>query len=122
MIVGIGNDIVEIARIKASIDRYSSRFLDRLFTRLEQEYCSNRKEPALHFAGRFAAKEAIVKALGTGFSRGISWTDMEIINEKSGKPVVILSESLQTLFNSPKIFISISHCHQYATAFAIRVS
>jgi len=119
MIKGIGNDIVEIARIRTSIQRYSERFLNRLFTQLEQEYCSNRKDPALHFAGRFAAKEAIVKALGTGFSHGISWTDIEIINEASGKPIVSFSNSINELFQFPHVLISISHCHQYATAFAI---
>ena len=122
MVLGIGNDIVEIQRIRASITRYSHRFLDRLFTRLEQDYCSNRKDSALHFAGRFAAKEAVVKALGTGFSQGIAWTDIEIVNEQSGKPIVIFSDSLNALLGYPQVLISISHCHSYATAFAIWTS
>lgn len=119
MVLGIGNDIIEIARIQSSIDNYSHRFLDRIFTRLEQTYCFNRKEPARHFAGKFAAKEAVVKALGTGFSQGILWTDIEILNTESGKPYIIFSSHLQTLFPNPKMLITISHCKDYATAFAI---
>lgn len=119
MILGIGNDIVEIARIKANLDRYQDRFLNRVFTSHEQDYCLNRKVPALHLAGRFAAKEAVVKALGTGFSQGLTWTDIEIHNESNGKPFVKCSPKLNEMFNSPLIHISISHCHDYATAMAI---
>lgn len=119
MILGIGNDIVEVARIKAVFSRYPRRFLDRIFTSYEQDYCLKRKEPALHLAGRFAAKEAIVKALGTGFSQGLSWLDIEIRNDLQGKPAVFFSLFAKELFGDLKLHISISHCHQYATAFAI---
>lgn len=119
MIVGIGNDIVEIARIKAILDKYHDRFLNRVFTSHEQDYCLKRKEPALHLAGRFAAKEAVVKALGTGFSQSLTWTDIEIRNEASGKPFIVCSTKLNEMFNSPIIHISLSHCHAYATAVAI---
>lgn len=119
MILGIGNDIIEVARIKASIERYQTRFLDRLFTPREQGYCLNRKDPALHFAGRFAAKEAIVKALGTGFSQGLTWLDIEIYNDEKGKPCVTYSPKLAHLFHHPLLHLSISHCQHYATAFAI---
>ncbi|WP_068468434.1 holo-ACP synthase [Candidatus Protochlamydia phocaeensis] len=122
MILGIGNDIIEVARIKANLERYKQRFIDRVFTPQEQEYCLSRKEPALHFAGRFAAKEAIVKALGTGFSQGITWLDIEIKNDSNGKPCAIISPHLADLFGClPFLHISISHCHTYATAFAIWV-
>jgi holo-[acyl-carrier protein] synthase len=119
MILGIGNDIIEIARIKANLDKYQDRFLNRVFTTYEQDYCLNRKEPSLHLAGRFAAKEAIVKALGTGFSQGLTWTDIEIHNEASGKPFVVSSLKVIELFDSPQLLISISHCHAYAAAVAI---
>ncbi len=119
MILGIGNDIIEINRIKASIERYQQRFLDRIFTIREQEYCLSRKEPSLHFAGRFAAKEAIAKALGTGFSQGLNWLDIEICHELHGRPYASLSPKAMALFDSPLLCLSISHCHQYATAFAI---
>ncbi|MBA3722162.1 MAG: holo-ACP synthase [Parachlamydiaceae bacterium] len=122
MIEGIGNDIIEIARIKANIERYRERFLNRIFTPREQHYCNKKKESAIHFAGRFAAKEAVVKALGTGFSQGITWLDVEIFNDDNGKPIVSVSSKLSELFDSPKLLISISHCREYATAFAIWVN
>lgn len=118
-ILGIGNDIIEVDRIKYNIERYQKRFLNRVFTPYEQEYCLKRKEPSLHFAGRFAAKEAVVKALGTGFSQGLTWIDIEIRNNEKGKPYVFLTPALTALFNSLNLLISISHCHDYATAFAI---
>jgi holo-[acyl-carrier protein] synthase len=119
MILGIGNDIVEIARIKAVLARYPQRFLNRVFTPHEQEYCLKRKEPALHLAGRFAAKEAVVKALGTGFIQGLTWLDIEIRHDSKGKPGVFFSPSATHLLNDSSLFISISHCHQYATAVAL---
>lgn len=119
MILGIGNDIVEVARIKAILARHPQRFLDRVFTSHEQDYCLKRKDPALHLAGRFAAKEAIVKALGTGFSQGLSWLDFEIRNDPKGKPIVALSSFAQELFGDLSLLISMSHCREYATAVAI---
>lgn len=119
MILGIGNDIVEVARIKTVLKRYEERFLNRIFTPYEQKYCLKRKEPALHLAGRFAAKEAVVKALGTGFSEGLSWLDIDIQQDPKGKPTIYFSPLAKELFNDPFVQVSISHCHQYATAFAI---
>jgi len=119
MIKGIGNDIIEISRIQGVITRQGQRFLDRVFTAKEQQYCLQHKEPARNFAGRFAAKEAIVKALGTGFKDGLSWLDFEILNDDKGKPVVYLSTGALELFQNPVIMISISHCKEYATAVAI---
>lgn len=121
MILGIGNDIIEVARIKSNIERYQQRFLDRLFTSAEQAYCLSRKEPSLHFAGRFAAKEAIVKALGTGFSQGVTWLDIEIRHDPKGKPIPFFSSKINNQFALPQICLSISHCHEYATAFAVWV-
>lgn len=123
MIHGIGTDIIEIKRIEQVIQRYGNRFLNRVFTPTEQTYCLRHKESARHFAGRFAAKEAIVKAMGVGFRDGVSWTDIEIINDHLGKPIVHLSGHLKQLADDLKtpamIHISISHCKEYATAFAI---
>ena len=119
MIKGIGNDIIEISRIKGVMERQGQRFLDRVFTLKEQQYCLQHKEPERHFAGRFAAKEAIVKALGTGLKDGLIWLDFEIVNDEKGKPVVNLSPSIQKIFHHPVILISISHCKEYATAVAI---
>lgn len=116
---GIGNDIIEVGRIRKSIERYGQRFLDRVFTPREQAYCLARKDSSIHFAGRFAAKEAVVKALGTGFTDAISWTDIEVVNDAKGKPTILLSDELQLHFDHPTIMISISHCYSYATAMAI---
>ncbi|MBS4168889.1 holo-ACP synthase [Parachlamydia sp. AcF125] len=119
-ILGIGNDIIEISRIAKNIEQYGQKFLDRLFTNQEQAYCLQYRQSDRHFAGRFAAKEAIVKAFGTGFGTQVAWTDLEILNDPSGKPHVRLSAALELrLPPDTQIFISISHCKEYATACAI---
>jgi holo-[acyl-carrier protein] synthase len=119
MIYGIGTDIIEVKRIEDSIERFGQRFLDRIFSIDEQAYCLNHRDAGRHFAGRFAAKEAIVKALGTGFRNGIGWLDIEIYNDGHGKPIARLSNQLKEAFDSPIIHLSISHGKDYATAFAI---
>jgi holo-[acyl-carrier protein] synthase len=121
MILGLGNDIIEVPRIRESIERHGQRFLDRIFTETEQEYCARYKESARHYAGRFAAKEAIVKALGVGISASISWLDIEILNDPQGKPVVHISPTAMQILNDPVLLVSISHCKEYASAVAIRV-
>jgi holo-[acyl-carrier protein] synthase len=84
-ILGLGLDATDIHRIAVTIERYGERFLRRVFTEGEVAYCTRRKEPAIHFAGRFAAKEAAMKALGTGHSRGVLWRDVEVIR-RGGPP------------------------------------
>jgi holo-[acyl-carrier protein] synthase len=116
---GLGNDIIEIERLRQSIERQGEPFLNRLFTKKELDYCRKFQDPVPHFAGRFAAKEAIVKAFGTGFVAKVQWHDIEVLNDKSGKPVVFLSTALQERFEQPHIIVSISHCIEYATAVAI---
>ena len=86
MIVGTGIDLIEIARIQQSIDRYGQRLLDRIFTAAEQAYCLGKRRSAESFAARFAAKEAGAKALGTGISHGVSWLEIEGVRFPSGKP------------------------------------
>ena len=78
-IIGLGFDATDIPRIAATIERYGDRFVRRIFTTGEIEYCRRRRTPAIHFAGRFAAKEAAMKALGTGHSRGVLWRDVEVV-------------------------------------------
>lgn len=119
MIYGIGTDIIEVKRIEGSIERFGQRFLDRIFTLDEQKYCLHHSDASRHFAGRFAAKEAIVKSLGIGFRDGIGWLDIEISNDFQGKPIGQLSAKLKERFNSPRIHLSISHGRDYATAFSI---
>jgi len=120
MIEGLGNDIIEIDRVRASIERHGLHFLNRLFSSKEQDYCYKYQDPAPHFAGRFAAKEAIAKALGTGFGEHLSWHDIEIINDEHGKPIVHLSDTQKKKHNNPQILLSISHCNEYALATAIQ--
>lgn len=118
-ILGIGNDIIEIERIRKGIDAHGLRFIERIFTKEEQDYCLKYKDPVPHFAGRFSAKEAIVKALGTGFGEHASWQDIHILNDAHGKPSVHFSNILEKKLKNTKMFLSISHCELYATAVAI---
>lgn len=121
MTLGIGTDIIEVARIATAIKRHGQRFLDKVFTVKEQMYCLQYGQPERHFAGRFAAKEAVVKAMGTGL-RGAKWTDIEILNDDLGKPYVHLCDDGFFIEDNQKILISISHCHSYATAVAIHTT
>jgi holo-[acyl-carrier protein] synthase len=122
-IVGHGIDIVETARIRRSVQEHGARFLDRVYTRAEQEYCQrNHKRYFEHLAGRFAAKEAVLKVLGTGWRGGIAWTDIEILPEPSGQPKVVLSGECFRIASEIGIacwHISISHIETHATASAI---
>jgi holo-[acyl-carrier protein] synthase len=88
MIVGSGIDLAEIERIRKSIDRYGNRFLNRIYTAAEQAYCLRKRNSAESFAARFAAKEAGAKALGTGISHGVSWLEIEVVREPTGKPTI----------------------------------
>jgi len=116
---GIGIDILEIERMRGSIDRHGQHFLNRIFTQEEQDYCFKFQDPVPHFTGRFAAKEAIVKALGTGFGAHISWHDIEIRNDELGKPTATFKDTIKEKFHNPEILISISHSQNYATAVAL---
>lgn len=116
---GLGTDIVEIERVRQSIDRHGLHFLNRLFTHKEQDYCYRYKDPVPHFSGRFAAKEAVAKALGTGFGAELAWHDIQILADEKGKPIVSLSDSAKARFHHPRILVSISHSVTHATAVAI---
>jgi holo-[acyl-carrier protein] synthase len=123
-IIGIGTDITECLRIARMIERHGELFIDRVYTPEEIRYCQNRKAATQHFTGRWAAKEAILKALGTGWRRGISWRDMEIRNEPGGKPVVAVRGGVKDVVEQlgiTEIQVSISHCRSHATAFAVAV-
>ncbi len=123
-VIGIGTDIVECSRIDTMIAKHEDLFLKRVYTPWEIEYCGQRKSSVQHFAGRWAAKEAILKALGTGWAKGIHWTDLEIRNEAGGRPYVQLTGEAQRLCEQKgivEILISLSHCEAFATAFATAV-
>lgn len=123
-VVGIGTDIVECLRIAQMIERHGELFITRVYTDHEIEYCQCRKQATQHYAGRWAAKEAVLKALGTGWRRGISWRDVEIRNDASGKPTVALRGGARDMVEELEItemLISISHCRSHATAYALAV-
>lgn len=125
MVVGLGTDIIEIVRIGKMIERHGEIFLNRVYTTEEIRYCQRRKESYQHFAGRWAAKEAVMKTLGTGFIRGVSFQDIEICTKKSGKPIIQMHGSAGELaekMNIHQFLITISHCREYATATAIALS
>ena len=124
MIVGLGTDIVEIVRIGQMIERHGELFLDRVYTDGEIRYCQRRKESYQHFAGRWAAKEAVMKTLGTGWTRGVSWRDIEVGTKKSGQPTINIcggAGELAERMGIDEILITISHCRTYATATAIAI-
>ena len=121
MILGIGNDILEIERVHEAITTQGDRFIEKLFTKREQAYCSKYKDPVPHYAARFSAKEAIVKALGTGFGEMAAFHDIEIINDELGKPEVFFSDALNSRFENPEVFLSISHYKSYVSTVAIRI-
>jgi holo-[acyl-carrier protein] synthase len=123
-IVGIGTDIIECLRIAQMIDRHGELFLRRVYTEREILYCSARKASTQHYAGRWAAKEAVLKALGTGWSRGMQWTDIEVRNEPGGSPRIALGGKAREICAELRIadlLISISHCRSHATAYAVAV-
>lgn len=119
MIYGVGTDIIEIRRIENSIERFGQRFLDRVFTANERSYCLRHRDAARHFAGRFAAKEAAVKALGTGIREDVRWLDIEVVNDHYGKPQIVPSPQLKELIGNLRLHLSISHSHEHAVAFVI---
>ena len=122
MIFGTGIDIIEINRIKNSIQKYSNRFEQKVFTQKEVDYCHSQADPAKHFAARFSVKEAVLKCFGTGITGGVLWKDIEVDKQKSGQPVLNLYGKGRELFGRLKlkrIHISITHDKKYAIAHAI---
>jgi holo-[acyl-carrier protein] synthase len=122
MIIGVGIDIIEISRVRAAIDRNGERFITRVFTESERAYCKARRPSDIHYAGRFAAKEAAFKALGTGWSGKIKWTDVEVENASSGPPKLRFSGAALERFKAmgaTGVHLSISHSRDYAVATAI---
>lgn len=123
-IIGIGTDIVECVRIGQMIAKHGELFLTRVYTPHELRYCQAKKQSTEHFAGRWAAKEAILKCLGTGWRKGICWTDMEIRNDPEGAPKVFLGGAAKDRameLRISDILLSISHCRAYAVAYALAV-
>jgi holo-[acyl-carrier protein] synthase len=123
-VFGIGIDVVEVERIAASIETYGDQFLRKLFTSAERAYCCAQKKPELHYAARFAAKEAVSKALGTGIGGQAGWLDLEIIRDLSGAPKLSLRGAAQEFTQRhgiTEIQISLTHAREYAAANAIAI-
>ena len=122
MILGLGTDIVEISRVRSMIERHGEAFLERCFTDAERAYADKHRDGTTRYAGRWAAKEAVVKVLGTGFIKGITFHDVEVLPEPSGRPVVTLSGEAKDIADNmgiTQILVTISHADEYATATAI---
>jgi len=119
MVKGIGVDIIEIQRMQESIERSGERFLERIFTKHEIEYCKSKQNASQHFAARFAAKEAVGKALSTGLRGKFSWKDIEVVNDELGKPNIQLHGSLQETLKTMSILLSISHSNHSVVAMAV---
>lgn len=122
MILGVGIDIIEVERIAASLEKFGHRFGERILSRDETAYCLSHNAPAPFVAARFAAKEAISKAFGTGIGAQLGWQDMEIAHRQSGEPYVILRGKGKKLFDSRQaktLLVSISHTKEYAAVVAI---
>jgi len=122
MIIGVGIDIIEVARIAASYERFGERFLNRILLPNEIAYCLSHKVPGPFLAARFAAKEAISKAFGTGIGAQLGWQDMEVCRKESGEPYVVMhggGEALLRARSARALLISLSHTQAHAAAVAI---
>ena len=119
MIVGTGIDIVEVRRVAAALERFGERFTRRLFTAAEVRYCDSKANRAERFAARFAAKEAGLKALGTGWRNGISWRELEVCREPGGRPTLVFTGragEIAARLGTQRAFLSLSHTAEHAVA------
>jgi holo-[acyl-carrier protein] synthase len=122
MIIGTGVDLVEILRFRKVMERLKDRFLSRVFTPVEQQFCKQHRDPVPHFAVRFAAKEALFKALGTGWAKGVTWLDVEVQRERQDAPKIILHGEAQRLSNElgvQRVHLSLTHSDNCAIAMVI---
>jgi holo-[acyl-carrier protein] synthase len=122
MILGIGSDIAEVHRIRHSVERFGARFLNRIYTEREQRYCTSKANSYERFAARFAAKEAGMKAIGTGWNFGVRWVDFEVANEPSGRPTLLLrgvASQFADRLGTKRVSISLTHTADIAFAVVI---
>jgi holo-[acyl-carrier protein] synthase len=120
MVIGIGIDIIEIDRIKDSVDKYGEQFLNKVFTKNEIAYCLSKPDKYQHLGARFAAKEAIYKALASNWTKGVSWQDIEIKNEPNGLPYAVLNGDIKSFLSGDKgLRISLTHSRDYVASVAI---
>ena len=122
MIIGTGVDLVEIPRFRKVIERLKDRFISRVFTPVEQQFCNQHRDPVPHYAARFAAKESLFKALGTGWAKGVTWLDVEVQRERQDAPTLVLygeAQRLSLAMGAQKIHLSLSHTENSAIAMVI---
>jgi holo-[acyl-carrier protein] synthase len=122
MILGVGIDIIEVSRIEASYERFGERFVNRILLPEEIRYCLTHKKPGPFLAARFAAKEAVSKAFGTGIGAQLGWQDIEVCRKESGEPFLVLHGNGERLLkerNARAVLISLSHTQNYAAAAAV---
>jgi len=122
MIVGIGVDIVDIRRVRGILERRGDRFVRRVFTVAEEDYCRAHRDPSPYFAARFAAKEALFKALGTGWALGVTWLDAEVQRQESGAPRLLITGRARKLADqrgARRTHVSLSHSEEAAIAVVI---
>lgn len=123
-VLGIGVDVVETARIERSLEKFGERFLHRVFTEGEIAYCAGLPFPARHYAARFAAKESVSKAFGTGIGGQIGWREIEVCRRESGEPFIVLHGGAEALARERGVsatFVSLSHSDHYSVANAVLV-
>ncbi|OPZ15446.1 MAG: Holo-(acyl-carrier-protein) synthase [candidate division BRC1 bacterium ADurb.BinA364] len=119
MIVGIGVDLIEVERVEKVLEKHSGRFAARVYTEIEQAYCSGKARPSLHYAARFAAKEAFLKAIGTGLTQGVSWREIGVVHLPSGQPMLQLEGRALELMSArggERALVSLSHSKGHACA------
>ncbi len=124
-IIGIGTEIIECLRIARLIDRHGELFINRVYTAEEIRYCRSRRQATQHFAGRWAAKQAVLKALGATWQRGLSWRDIEIRPAPGRRATVAVRGAIRDLVQQQKVaqlLVSVSHCHTHAMACAVAVA
>lgn len=124
-ILGMGIDIVDVARIESALSRFGERFLNRVFNEAEVFYCQSMKKPAVHLAARFAAKEAVSKAFGTGIGAEMGWRDIEVVRNDRGEPLIVMhgnGERTADARGATKVLVSLSHTDLYAAANALVVA
>ena len=123
--MGVGIDQIEVARIRDSLEKHGAHFLDKIFSLTEQTYCREKAEPAPHLAARFAAKEAVSKALGTGFGKEFGWLDSEVVNGDEGQPILRFSKKGRALLEkkgATEALVSLTHLESIASSIVVLVS
>ncbi len=119
MVKGIGVDIIEIGRVRRSIEKGGTLFLEKVFTPREVAYCTARQNPYQHYAARFAAKEAVSKALSTGWAGEFRWKNVEVMNDPSGQPHIAFSGTLGETLAGASVFVSLSHSDSHVVAMVV---